>query len=238
MQLFYAPDIQENPFLSEEESAHCVRVLRKTEGDLITLTDGKGCFYRGRIAAAHPKHCAIELVETLPQTPPPARIYAAVAPTKNLDRMEWMVEKLTETGIDGIFFLQTRFSERKVLKTDRMVKIAVSAMKQSQRATLPVIGELTAFSEFLRHGLPEGLKGKYICHCYSEEEAGPRLPLKTLAKSGEDAIVLIGPEGDFSLDEVKEAQAAGFQAVTLGNMRLRSETAGLVAGLMLQLPNL
>lgn len=238
MQLFYTPDILENPFLSEEESVHCVRVLRKTEGDKIDLTDGKGNFYKARIAESHPKHCCVELIETLPQPRHEGAIHVAIAPTKNLDRMEWMVEKLTEIGVDGIHFLNTRFSERKVLKTDRITKIAISAMKQSERATLPAIGELTQFKEFIQYGIPQGVDHRYICHCHNEEEAGTRLLLRDLTSKNDQSIVFIGPEGDFSIEEVKYAAEQGFKAVSLGDMRLRTETAGLVAALTLKMPGL
>ncbi len=235
MHIFYTPEIESNPFLPEEESAHCVRVLRMQEGDEIRLTDGRGRFYRARIAEAHPKHCAVEILETVFEQPSSAPFYVAVAPTKNLDRMEWLVEKLTEIGVAGIYFLNCRFSERKVLKTDRLVKIAVSAMKQSERPTLPEIGELTDFKIFLSQ-LPQA--DRYICHCYQEAEAGPRALLRDVCRPSQAGLVMIGPEGDFSLEEVKLALENGFQAVSLGDMRLRTETAALVAGLTLQMSNM
>lgn len=235
MHIFYTPDILENPFLPEEESAHCVRVLRMQPGDRIRLTDGRGCFYTAGIVEAHPRHCGVEILETLPQNTRPGRLYVAVAPTKNLDRMEWLTEKLTEIGIDGLFFLSCRFSERRMLKTDRLVKIAISAMKQSQRATLPQVGELTGFDDFVTRFSEAD---RFICHCHPESEAGPRLLLNDCCQAGRDAVVLIGPEGDFSLEEVEKAKSLGYTPVTLGDMRLRTETAALVAGLTLQMKSL
>ena len=235
MHLFYAPDILENPFLPEEESAHCVKVLRQQLGDKICLTDGRGFFYKAVIVEANPRHCGVEILESESRINRPNRLYVAVAPTKNLDRMEWLVEKLTEIGIDGIFFLSCHYSERRVLKTDRLLKIAVSAMKQSQRATLPVLGELTAYSHFLDQFRTFD---RFICHCYPEAEAGPRSLLNDCCRAGHDALVLIGPEGDFSLEEVNLARSLGYLPVTLGEMRLRTETAALVAGLTLQMKTL
>lgn len=235
MAIFYTPDIETNPFLSQEESGHCVRVLRLSVGDEITLCDGKGNFYRAIIADANAKRCAVEVQEVMPQENHLPKVYVAVAPTKNMDRMEWLVEKLTEMGVDGIYFLQTRFSERKVLNTERLVKIAVSAMKQSQRATLPEIGELQTFKQFVK---TQAQAHKFICHCYPEDEAGKRVFIKEVDLQGGDALVMIGPEGDFSLEEVQMARELGFTTLSLGPMRLRTETAAMLAGMMLRMQSL
>lgn len=138
MQIFYTPNIVANPVLPEEESGHCVRVLRLSEGDHVLLTDGKGAFYKAAITQAHPKHCGVELLESWQQAPLwPFYVHIAVAPTKNMDRMEWFVEKAAEIGVDAISCLNCRFSERREIKPARLEKILVSAMKQSQKATLP-----------------------------------------------------------------------------------------------------
>lgn len=243
MYLFYAPDIIENPVLPEEESVHCVRVLRQRVGDEIYVTDGKGSLYKTRIVSDEVKHCVVEIADTQKDEESAAKIFIAVAPTKNMDRMEWLVEKLTEIGADGIFFLNCRFSERRVVKTERLNKIAVSAMKQSERHTLPQIGEITDYEAFLK--IIAAMEknsgktwGKFICHCYPETEAGPRGLLKMAARRDCPQLVLIGPEGDFSLPEVKAATAQGYEAVSLGDMRLRTETAALVAALTLKLNNM
>ena len=146
MQIFYAPDIRINPELPEEEAGHCVRVLRLSEGDEILVADGKGEFHQAVIRRAHPKHCEVEILKSWSPAPLwPAYLHIAVAPTKNMDRMEWFSEKATEIGIDAITFLCCQFSERREIKTARIEKILVSAMKQSQKARLPQLGEMTPF---------------------------------------------------------------------------------------------
>nr|MBQ5603978.1 16S rRNA (uracil(1498)-N(3))-methyltransferase [Bacteroidales bacterium] len=235
MAIFYTPDIDKHPFLSQEESGHCVRVLRLSVGDEITLCDGKGNFYKAIIADANAKRCAVEVQEVMPQENRLPKVCVAVAPTKNMDRMEWLVEKLTEMGVDAICFLQTRFSERKVLNTERLQKIAVSAMKQSQRATLPEIGELMSFKDFVRK---QAQPQRFICHCYPESEAGQRQFIKEVDLQGQDVLVMIGPEGDFSLEEVQLARELGFVTLSLGPMRLRTETAAMLAGMMLRMQSL
>ena len=223
MQIFYAPDIATNPELPEEEANHCVRVLRLNEGDEILVTDGKGTFYKAAIRRANTKHCEISILENWRQ---PAlwnfKLHIAVAPTKNMDRMEWFVEKATEIGIDTITCLNCRFSERKEVKTARLEKILVSAMKQSQKATLPRLNGMTDFKRFIS----EPFDGrKFIAHC--EEEEKPLL--KHVYHPGENALILIGPEGDFSTEEIRLAKKNGFEAISLGESRLRTETAALVA---------
>lgn len=223
MQIFYAPDIATNPELPEEEANHCVRVLRLNEGDEILVTDGKGVFYKAAIRRANAKHCEISILENWRQ---PAlwnfKLHIAVAPTKNMDRMEWFVEKATEIGIDTITCLNCRFSERKEVKTARLEKILVSAMKQSQKATLPRLNGMTDFKRFIS----EPFDGrKFIAHC--EEEEKPLL--KHVYHPGENALILIGPEGDFSTEEIRLAEKNGFEAISLGESRLRTETAALVA---------
>lgn len=223
MHVFYTPDIQIKPELPEEEAQHCIRVLRLGTGDEITLTDGKGNFYRAEITAATNKRCLVKIIETLPQEPLwQGHLHIAMAPTKNMDRNEWFAEKATEIGFDELTFLNCRFSERKVIKTERIEKILISAIKQSLKARLPKLNEMVDFDKFITRDYPGQ---KFIAHCYE----GEKPLLKNVLKPGEDALVLIGPEGDFSEEEVAKAIKHGFQPISLGKSRLRTETAALVA---------
>ena len=223
MHVFYTPDIQKNLELPEEEAQHCVRVLRLNIGDEITLTDGNGNFYRAEITAATNKRCLVKILETIPQEPLwSGHLHIAMAPTKNMDRNEWFAEKATEIGFDELTFLNCRFSERKVIKMERIEKIVVSAIKQSLKARLPRLNEMTDFDKFITQ---EFTGKKFIAHCYK----GEKPLLKNILKPGEDALVLIGPEGDFSEEEVTKAIEKGFQPISLGKSRLRTETAALVA---------
>ncbi|MDR1331925.1 MAG: 16S rRNA (uracil(1498)-N(3))-methyltransferase [Tannerella sp.] len=224
MTLFYAPDVAVSPFLPEEESRHAIRVLRLDRGDEITVTDGKGFFYQCTIVEPHPGRCEVTVVARRQQEPlRRGRIHVAVAPTKSMERMEWFAEKATEIGIDAITCLRCRFSERREIKTARLEKILVSAMKQSGKALIPAMNEMTDFKTFASR--PHGGM-KFIAHC----EADPQTQLlQRLYRAGEDAIILIGPEGDFSKDETALARQHGFISVSLGESRLRTETAALVA---------
>lgn len=227
MQLFYAPEITTPLYtLPEEESGHCVRVLRLKEGDSLHITDGRGTLYRAVVEEAHHKHCTIRIVEEHHEWEKrPYSLTIAVAPTKNIDRIEWFVEKATECGIDRIVPILCDHSERKVVKTERLEKIAASAMKQSLKAYLPQIDSLTPVREFLAE---ECNATKLIAHC---EEDMERIFMGDLLRKGENVVVLIGPEGDFSKEEIEAARKAGFQDVTLGNSRLRTETAALAAAM-------
>lgn len=224
MHIFYAPHIAETLTLPEVESGHCIRVLRLTEGDEIGVIDGEGTFYKAVITLAHSKRCGVRIVETSSQPASWAgKIEIAIAPTKNLDRIEWFAEKATEMGIDRIVPLLCRFSERKELKTERILKILVSAMKQSIKAVLPCIEAMTPFEKYVR----EPYDGqKFIAHCYADSE---RILLSQCYKAGSCARILIGPEGDFSPEEVQLAIANGYQPISLGASRLRTETAALAA---------
>lgn len=232
--LFYAPSLPDGPAeLPADEASHAVRVLRLKEGSAVTLTDGKGSFYDAHIALASPKRCLLQVERSYADTPLwQGAIHLAVAPTKNMDRMEWLVEKAVEIGVDRITLLDCDNSERHVVKTERLEKIAVSAMKQSHKATKPVITPLMPFKQFISNP-PAGQR--FIAHCYEAlgEEGGLHLSgrnfLGDLLQPATDACVLIGPEGDFSLDEVHEAEAQGYQSISLGESRLRTETAALVA---------
>lgn len=231
MHVFYIPDIQVSNELPEEEAQHCTRVLRLNIGDEITLTDGKGNFYQAEITAATNKRCQVAIKETRYQEPLwPCHLHIAMAPTKNMDRNEWFAEKATEIGFDELTFLNCRFSERKVIKTERISKILVSAIKQSLKARLPKLNEMTDFHTFIQ----QDFKGqKFIAHCYE----GEKKQLKEALTPGEDALVLIGPEGDFSEEEVQKAIEHGFVPISLGKSRLRTETAALVACHTLNLMN-
>lgn len=231
MHVFYTPDIQTRAELPEEEAAHAVRVLRLQEGDEVMLTDGTGNFYRAAISAASNKRCLVQVLETLPQEPLwTGHLHLAMAPTKNMDRTEWLAEKATEIGFDELTFLNCRFSERRVIKTERIQKILVSAVKQSLKARLPRLNEMTDFHHFVKQPFTGQ---KFIAHCYE----GEKPLLKDVLKRGEDALVLIGPEGDFSEEEVRLAVEQGFRPVSLGRSRLRTETAALVACHLMNLCN-
>lgn len=223
MALFYVPDIAGNWELSEEEATHALRVLRLNAGSGLEITDGKGMLYNAKVASVAGKHCYIEAVEaTLVPKNWQGNIHIAIAPTKNMDRIEWFVEKATEIGLDAVTFLNCRFSERKVVKTDRVERIAVSAMKQSLKYRKPLVGDMVDFKKFIAE---ERAGAKFIAHCHDSE----RVLLKDVLVTGEDATVLIGPEGDFSPEEVDLAIKAGYRPVSLGSSRLRTETAALVA---------
>jgi 16S rRNA (uracil1498-N3)-methyltransferase len=197
------------------------------EGDTIEVVDGNGNLYTCRITMAHPKRCAIEVQDKQTQEPHWGhRIVLAIAPTKNLDRIEWLVEKCVEMGIDRIIPLRCHNSERTVLKTERLKKIMVSAMKQSLKATLPQLDEMTPIEQVIGQS---GSGIRCIAYCDALLPREERLSLATAYKPGQDVTVLIGPEGDFSPEEVAMAREAGFVPVTLGESRLRTETAGLMA---------
>ncbi|WP_026995448.1 16S rRNA (uracil(1498)-N(3))-methyltransferase [Flectobacillus major] len=232
MNLFYQPEIQSQQRLNEEESRHAVKVLRLQEGELIHVIDGKGGLFKCSILKAHDKKCELNILEY--QSNFGVRNYyfhLVIAPTKNLDRIEWMIEKCVEIGIDEITFVQTRYSERKEVKLPRIEKIAVGAMKQSLKAFMPKINEMITWKEFLKKDLLA--THNLIAHL----EDGERHLLKNVPLAGESTCVLIGPEGDFSNDEITQALQKGFRAVSLGDSRLRTETAGLVACHTLNLIN-
>ncbi len=230
MQLFYCKDITPNAFctLDAEESRHAVRVLRLREGDELNVTDGRGNLYRCRIVTADDRACVIEAAEQeFSALHSPFSIHLAVAPTKNPSRMEWLVEKAVEIGVGEITLLNCDHSERTFLKTDRLEKLAVSAMKQSLHTLLPEIHPAVSLRDWLNSQLSiVNSQLKFIAHCESDK---PRTPLATALTPGKDAVVLIGPEGDFSPEEIALALECGFQPVSLGPSRLRTETAALYA---------
>lgn len=230
MQLFYCKDITPNAFctLDAEESRHAVRVLRLREGDELNVTDGRGNLYRCRIVTADDRACVIEAAEQEFSTlHSPFSIHLAVAPTKNPSRMEWLVEKAVEIGVGEITLLNCDHSERTFLKTDRLEKLAVSAMKQSLHTLLPEIHPAVNLKDWLNSQFSIlNSQLKFIAHCESDK---PRTPLATALTPGKDAVVLIGPEGDFSPEEIALALDCGFLPVSLGPSRLRTETAALYA---------
>lgn len=233
VRFFYVPDAAQVNELPADEAMHAMRVLRLKGGDELFLMDGVGNFYRAQVTIAATHHCYYEILEVLPQERQwKGHFHLAIAPTKMMDRIEWMVEKATEVGVDEISFLNCAFSERRVVKNPRIEKIIVSAMKQSHKAWKPVLNEMSTFAHFIeqpRNGV------KYIAHCYDEI---PRVNLfDELRKTPDETemTVLVGPEGDFSIDEVRQAVDYGYQSVSLGTSRLRTETAGLSAVMMMQL---
>ena len=230
---FYVPDAASANELPAEEALHAVRVLRLTAGDEIFLMDGCGSFYRAEVSMATNKHCFYAIRETLPQEKTwLGHIHLAIAPTKMMERMEWMAEKATEVGFDELSFLNCQFSERKVIRTDRIDKIVVAAMKQSRKAWRPLVNPMCTFAEFISR--PREGK-KFIAHCYEEF---PRVDLFDALMADVDGsaiTMLVGPEGDFSSEEVRQALDYGFVGVSLGSSRLRTETAGLAAVMMAHL---
>lgn len=223
---FYAPDIDTSPVLPEGESAHAVRVLRRRAGDTIEVVDGRGGLYSCTIADDNARGVIVTIDSRidLPKVWTPA-ITVAVAPTKHADRMEWLVEKLVEIGIDRFVPLRCERSERKELKRDRIEKIAVSAMKQSLKAVMPHIDDTTPLRTFLAEAAATDAI-RMVGYC---DDATERRLMATTYTPGADATILIGPEGDFSPAEIETACRAGFIPVTMGDNRLRTETAALVA---------
>lgn len=225
MQLFYSDNITSNTItLDAEEARHCMKVLRKKVGDTIQVVDGKGSLYHCTITKTGKKHCTAKIDRK--QNQYGKRDYhlsIAIAPTKNINRFEWFLEKATEIGIDTIQPVIAKHSERKRLKTDRLNKILVSAMKQSGKAYLPELKELITIGDFFK-SFKENVQ-KFIATCEVENAAH----LKDHYKIGSDAMILIGPEGDFSTEEIRRAQQAEFEPISLGESRLRVETAGIVA---------
>ena len=233
---FYVPCAATLTELPQEEAQHAIKVLRLREGDTIFLMDGKGTFYRAEVSMVSNKHCAYDIIETIPQKRPwKNHLHIVMAPTKMMERTEWMAEKATEIGIDEFSFLECQFSERRTLRSDRIDKIVVSATKQSRKAWKPVVNDMQSFRSFVeqpRKGL------KFICHCYNEIERKDLFDtLNTLdsSEATEPVTVLVGPEGDFSLDEVRLAMQHGYISTSLGSQRLRTETAALSAVMIMQL---
>ena len=234
MQLFYAADFTAPEYmLSEEESRHAVKVLRLVEGDTLHITDGRGNLYRCEVASAHQKHCLVRVVEHFAEFEKmPYNLTMAVAPTKNIDRYEWFLEKATEIGVTEFVPLVSDHSERKVIKQEREEKVITAAVKQSLKAYHPLLSDITPFAKLVRK---EFAGRKFIAHC--GDAVKEKKYLASTLKKGEDALVLIGPEGDFSPEEVRLAVENGFEEITLGTQRFRTETAAVVAVDMVSIVN-
>ena len=232
MQIFYVPHIDGQKItLSEDESKHCVRVLRLGTGDSIRIVDGKGNLFNCKIAEDNPKRCTVRIESVIKDFEKrPFRLHIAIAPTKNMDRLEWFVEKATEIGIDEITPLLCEHSERKVVNLERLERVMISAMKQSGKAMLPKLNPATPFESVLKNA---DEKVKLIAYCGDLATAHAR----EFIGKGESVIFLIGPEGDFSPMEIQAAIENHFNAVSLGSSRLRTETAGVVACTMANLIN-
>ncbi|MFP4620462.1 MAG: 16S rRNA (uracil(1498)-N(3))-methyltransferase [Bacteroidales bacterium] len=232
MHLFYSPDLKERSYLlSPEDSRHCIKVLRLKKGDHIHLTDGRGGLYKARILEEDARNCKVEVVEKLHgYEERPFYLHIAIAPTKNIKRFEWFLEKSTEIGVDEITPLVCFHSERRQLKGERSKRIITSALKQSLKTYHPTLNEMVNYSEFFY----SSFRGSKFIACCGNVYSGH---LKNLYSAGDDATIVIGPEGDFSEGEIKKAQANGFIPVSLGNSRLRTETAGIMACSIIKLLN-
>jgi len=224
MHLFYTPDIEGGLYqLSQEESQHAARVLRLYVGSEVVLTDGKGNWMPSKIVEIHPKSCLVQVSEIIENyEPKPYHLQIAIAPTKNIDRFEWFLEKSTEIGIDRIIAISTEHSERKDIKTDRLNKIITSAMKQSLKAWHPELEGTTKFDSFIQQPF-DGIKLIAWCEAAKEER------IEKYVRAQENVLILIGPEGGFSPAEVQKAREQGFVPVSLSSSRLRTETAAIVA---------
>ncbi|WP_437921804.1 16S rRNA (uracil(1498)-N(3))-methyltransferase [Sphingobacterium sp. LRF_L2] len=237
MHLFYSPILEPHHtqfVLSEEESKHAIRVLRLEATQLVYLIDGRGGWYSAEILDPHPKRTILTILHVEQDYKKSNyHLHVAVAPTKNIDRIEWFLEKATEIGIQEITPIISEHSERKDVKIDRLNKVVVSAMKQSLKAYMPLVHPATSFTQFLKDTQLEDERIKCIAHC----EDGEKKYLNQLCTAGGRYIILIGPEGDFSSNEISQALNAGYKPVSLGNSRLRTETAALAACLEISLLN-
>ena len=226
MQLFYAPEISLPRYtLPEEESKHCIRVLRMTIGDELHLTDGKGNMYRCKVVSDNVKRCEVEVVETTHEYERMTYgLVMAVAPTKIIDRFEWFLEKATEIGVSEVYPIECDHSERRQIKHEREEKVITAAVKQSLKAYHPTLHDITSVRDVIAMDFDGE---KYIAHC--DGDFGERVYLGNLVKKGANTLILIGPEGDFSKEELNFALQNGFKAISLGRERLRTETAAVVA---------
>ncbi len=228
MRVFYQPTIEKHPFLSMDDSKHAIKVLRLKRGDKIEIVDGKGKYFEAEIVDPDTKKCHVEIIDEGILPPKSFYIHVAIAPTKNIDRIEWFVEKSVEFGIDEITFLKCDSSERDHLRLDRIEKKVISAMKQSRVGYLPKINDVINFNDFVRSGeLPDD---KFIAYI-----SNSNTPLIKYAVPARSYCILIGPEGDFSKNEIDKANKNGFTGVSLGNTRMRTETAGIAACYILNL---
>lgn len=227
--LFYSPEIEKTKCLDSVDSLHAVKVLRKKQGDIIQVTDGIGGWYRCSIADPNPKVCKLNILDVQKDyKAPKKRIFVGICPTKNADRIEYFIEKSVEIGISGIFFIKSQHTYPKKINLERFKKIAISGMKQSLKAYLPEMVDMQSFNSFLK--LSSRFSEKLIAHL--NEQA---IDITKVQLESTDLLILIGPEGDFSVDELNLAQENNFKTVTLGENRLRTETAGVVAVSILNL---
>ena len=234
---FFVPDARSRVELPQDEANHATRVLRLAEGDDFFIMDGEGYFFRAIITIATNHRCLYKIIDIMPQERAWEGHIQAMAPTKLNDRTEWFAEKATEIGLDELSFLDCKFSERRVIKCERIDKILISAVKQSHKAWKPILNEMTPFERFVQQ---ERKGDKFICHCYNQEDIGEgeeKPLLMDVLRRGVETTVMVGPEGDFSIDEVRLALKNGYRSVSLGTSRLRTETAALVAVHMMQLKN-
>lgn len=228
MHLFYTPTIEPHHtefLLNEEESKHAIRVLRLTAGDEVYLVDGVGGWYTAKILDPHPKRTTLSILEVLHKEKSSYYVHLAVAPTKSMDRMEWFLEKATEIGIQEFTPIITAHSERKEVKIARLNKVVVAAMKQSLKAYLPSVNPAVTFRQFLQQVKTDDYSTKAIAHCAD----GEKNYLADVCSPAGRYLILIGPEGDFSDKEIEQALAHGYRPVSLGNSRLRTETAALAS---------
>jgi len=235
---FFVPDARSRVELPQDEANHATRVLRLAEGDDFFIMDGEGYFFRAIITVATNHRCLYKIIDIMPQERAwEGHIHLAMAPTKLNDRTEWFAEKATEIGLDELSFLDCKFSERRVIKCERIDKILISAVKQSHKAWKPFLNDMMSFERFV---CQERDGDKFICHCYNQEDIGEgeeKPLLMDVLRRGVETTVMVGPEGDFSIDEVRLALKNGYRSVSLGTSRLRTETAALVAVHMMQLKN-
>tara|TARA_B100000767_G_scaffold245462_1_gene244390 strand:+ start:252 stop:971 length:720 start_codon:yes stop_codon:yes gene_type:complete len=225
MTLFFDPLIKESTkefIFGREESKHLAKVIRKVPGDIIYLTNGKGLEWKGVLSFVSPQKTIASLKTFKKHPPKKYQIHLAIAPTKNNNRMEWLIEKLTELGVSSITPLLCDHSERKILKKERLEKITISGLKQSQQFYLPKVNEMVSFKNFI---ISSKKQETYIAHC----EESPKENLDAISFKGTSQTIMIGPEGDFSHREIKEAVMTGISAVSIGAQRFRTETAGLFA---------
>jgi len=222
MQLFYLPDVPSKSKLSKEESFHCIKVLRYKKDELIHLTDGKGNLFSAIIYDENIKACSLRKVKKIYSKKTKFKIHLVVAPPKSFEKTEWMIEKISEIGVDKVTFIYSQHSERRKIKLDRLEKISIAAMKQSNSLKKLKIEEITSFQNFLKNYNTND--EKFIAHMDQNNK-----PLKTLFKKSKNFTILIGPEGDFSQNEIKEAYKKGFKGISLGKNTLKTETASIIA---------
>jgi 16S rRNA (uracil1498-N3)-methyltransferase len=226
--LFYSPEIEKSKCLDSVDSLHAVKVLRKKQGDIIQVTDGIGGWYRCSISDPNPKACKLDIIDfEKDYKAPKRRIFVGICPTKNADRIEYFIEKSVEIGISGIFFIKTQHTYPKKINLERFKKIAISGMKQSLKAYMPEMNEMVSFNSFLKES--SRFSQKMIAHLDDQATEITKTDLNA------ELLILIGPEGDFSKEELKLAKENNFKTVTLGENRLRNETAGVVAVSILNL---